>query len=115
MNASELRIGNWVYGALDQPYKVNVTILSALEANVYYVSPIPITPEILEAAGFETVRGELYKINGYWYDLKDKTFGSFAIENGEPIAENIKSLHQLQNLYFALTGEELTVNMPVIA
>ena len=63
--------------------------------------PIPLSPEILEKAGFEKCscggwkQGELHLYKGFNYERK----------------RIIKYLHQLQNLYFSLTGEELTINL----
>lgn len=90
---------------------------------------IPLTPEILEKCGFEDVADgsfcisidhnenslliQIYLPNKeeertdyeLWFSLDD---GS-ALYN---ISKNpIRYLHQLQNLYFALTGEELTVQL----
>lgn len=80
------------------------------------LDPIPLSPEILEAAGF--IKSFTY------YEIE---FGlnklSVEIPNGEMNLINeenevlclkmpIKHLHQLQNLYFALTGEELEIKIP---
>lgn len=82
--------------------------------------PIPLTPEILVKLGFSD-RGWNKEENLY-LDITD-TNGSIATtDNGgfEIIADHedsyytlplkIKYLHQLQNLYFALTGNELIYN-----
>ena len=77
------------------------------------VKPIPLTTEILEKCGF--VRKGHTSSNGSklvihhpesFYPNGRVYFNSWAIKNEIP-----KYLHQLQNLYFALTGEELTVNL----
>jgi len=73
-------------------------------------SPIPLTEDWLVRFGFEYFKGN----NSYQYDsfmgftiwgrLKDGfSVHVQDIECGNPI----KYVHQLQNLYFALTGEEL--------
>lgn len=89
--------------------------------------PIPLTPEIIEKCGYEDCEiavggGLLHFSNGeYWtrtsepyttdeknlkgkfvFEFQDNEYG-FQVSDVPPIA----SLHQLQNLYFALTGEEL--------
>lgn len=88
-----------------------------------YCEPIPITPEVLEKCGlYYCMKGtcsERFKYQeGYWVlisstiYLKDGGDG-FSVEtitySHEECTEIsvIKYLHQLQNLYFALTGEEL--------
>ncbi len=71
--------------------------------------PIPLTPDILEKCGFDKrgykklsnkLKLEWSFGNEFWIDREGETVFTF---------ENINSLHQLQNLYFALTGEELNV------
>ena len=80
------------------------------------ISPIPLTPEILEKAGFRQM------LTDGWYVLRpDLCFNGWA--NGfkyyfpynylNMMGADIRVyyLHQLQNLYFALTGQELTINL----
>ena len=84
------------------------------------LNPIPLTPEILEKAGFV---GK-YKSVGYSFikdgvglSSQDETDDGFPIRDyvfhvyynytGVPIFY----VHQLQNLYFALTGEELEIKL----
>jgi hypothetical protein len=96
------------------------------------IESIPITPEVLEKCGFEENMGGWYlegSINQKTFSSDDRKFGwcmnlsdvdkkdihfrfgySSVPINDSP-ARHIKYLHQLQNLYFALTGEELTVNL----
>jgi hypothetical protein len=117
--ASELRIGNW-YDHNGKHCQVSPnTILEVWESPRKWVQPIPLTPEILEKCGFEwediethtdkTTRG-LYKsilmmlpaTSNCWY----------AAPFGYPLSlHRTLYLHQLQNLYFALTGEELEVKL----
>ena len=112
MKANELRIGNYVHrqsGKMvvnrDEVYKIeNVNLQSA---NKY--EPISITKEWLQKLGFEGHGGELKKgrftylvqqrflvVEGYEYDY-----------NG--ITCHPEYIHELQNIIFALTGEELSI------
>lgn len=86
----------------------------------YYYShfkPITLTPEILEKCGFERQNYEwaINKLN----ESDDSCFCLFDMNynSGDLLLElnaaycpcpKVEHLHQLQNLYFALTGEELT-------
>ena len=79
-------------------------------------SPIPITPEILENAGF--IKGEIEFDKRYkWYDHKDYMDDMrFEVEPDGLFLKNcsispIRYLHQLQNLFYLITGEELEINL----
>jgi hypothetical protein len=74
------------------------------------VEPITITPEWLERLGFEKIEhrieGTIYKKN--W--LRFTGYGAVTDWRGGAISsEHVIYIHQLQNLYHALTGEELTI------
>lgn len=133
IQANELRIGNWVFdedntyaqvetvrsgrfiewnGMDDEP-----TTLSLPNDNAMYggnINPIPLTPEILEKCGFER-QGKIFEFrhkNGLqiclcWGNIWRNVNNLFEDLYDEPI---VNHLHQLQNLYFALTGKELTYN-----
>jgi len=66
--------------------------------------PIELSPEILEVCGL--MAGGLFPDTEY-YSLED---GKLYFE-GEYTTTDVKYLHQLQNLYFVLTGRELEVNL----
>lgn len=99
-------------------------------------NPIPLTSEILEACGFEKGISEddeervIYSIQvanntSLYFDRhKDWMRNDQEVEwylshewNNNHFKNDFwarpKYLHQLQNLFFSLTGEELTVNIPV--
>jgi hypothetical protein len=74
--------------------------------------PIPLTPEILEKAGFK-FDGDFnsYSISSV---ILSKNYCLCSIGDEylcelNRIGKPIKHIHQLQNLYFALTGEELQI------
>ena len=111
-NENELRKGNW--------YLVNATGLTEESYSqfndwqqwagyIYDCSPIPITAEILEKAGF--VPHEY--LNCFYLESDADDFRIWYINNEYTFDKQyvIKFLHQLQNLTFALTGEELEINL----
>jgi hypothetical protein len=121
IKANELRIGNWIEYAEGKFIKVDIHILSVIcEYQTYviditYPKPIPIGPEILEKAGFrhevhgieEIDGGESHYIIGkFWINHIDE---NWFISGLEDEIKSFKYLHQLQNLYFSLTGEELKI------
>lgn len=125
LKANELRVGNkimqhWDYDDVGpNSHEVIHTIepyecMLLFEKDIY--SPIPLTPEILEKCGFENRSAS----TDYLFSLGDIHIGgsqkrflpSYWGESGlEAYGNELKYLHQLQNIYFALTGEELQVNL----
>lgn len=118
IKANELRIGNYVYVIKVVPIIVTADHIKSISEGDIDYTPIPLTPKILDSCGFK-----LDKRVGVWFETKpynkDKTsvaiWDSHTMDYKWSMADNkhiqIKYLHQLQNLYFALTGKELTVNL----
>jgi len=114
MKANELRIGNYVYDTLGKVNKIDLEAITYIVKEPHnQVKPIPLTEEWLLKFGFvkSKVSSQFDKekltiqiANELEYHKKGRVyFNSWAI-----LEESIKYVHQLQNLYFALTGEELT-------
>lgn len=109
IKATELRIGNWVDSSNGVLYQINKSHFENTDFRI--TKPIPLTPEILEKCGFLK--------NGYNYKESDGIIDFFIdkdtsityYEVGNIVFCNIYYLHELQNLYRWLTGEELKVNL----
>ncbi len=111
MESKDFRIGNYhLYdGKLD---RIDWRYSLAFENEFMDgIEPIPLTEEWLEKFGFSAY--------GYWYskDWFSNMINVSIKHNKTTIGDReeyevygIKHVHQLQNLYFALTGEELTLN-----
>ena len=108
MEARELRIDNW---AKQDRANVQVTgaMIQEINQELLDIEPIPLTEEWLLKFGFEKMT------KGYCFH--NGSFGLF-FDNGilqleTPVTSielnHIKFVHQYQNLYFALTCEELTI------
>lgn len=130
MNAQELRIGNLVYyGVKVVPIKsIHTESILRAEVSVYIelnenlrhycvnideVTPIPLTEQWLLDFGFEKTMAWTYAINlmgdiKLVYYLGEKGF-SIGFKNYSDFS-NLKYVHQLQNLFYALTGQELELN-----
>lgn len=125
MEAKELRIGNWIRHKYSEPDFIVSEINAFSENNTVNgidlcdCEPISITEEWLIDFGFVKDNNENYLIgmqvhylelmtsNGYWYPTYAQA-PEMSHENEQRVSTNrIKYVHQLQNLYFALTGEEL--------
>ena len=102
MKATELRIGNLVLeNETQQVGQVDLVIIGIIERELNHTyKPIPLTEEWLErfnwnppkdiGVSFSLTTYEIHFVAGNYY-------------------KKIEYVHQLQNLYFALTGEELTI------
>lgn len=130
IDARELRIGNYIMNAILEPFSVkNVheTYVNELVDgdgviggySLGLMLPIPLTPEILvDACGFEKTHfGNFYRIdNGKfspWLERENDFFDVMVSDPEYSIGE-VRNIHQLQNLYFALTGEELPIDIKVL-
>jgi hypothetical protein len=110
MKATELRIGNLVKiaGSNYEIEVLNVTgsiFLSSMGAqDIKKVTPIPLTEEWLLKFGFE--KDNNFTWIGVGINIMQRE-GGFYIWLGADLL--LTTVHQLQNLYHALTGNELTI------
>lgn len=123
MKAQELRIGNYIRLMLNHSDFNDICIeladfnLIANESRNHTYEPIPITEEWLLKFGFKRYVNE-FRISvgeGLEFCVGDNSFFDISQEiDGEVekvyFTDIFKYVHQLQNLYFAITGEELTCN-----
>lgn len=129
MNANEFRIGNYVYG-IEKGFQETAMEISSLHSDDTFrlkignssigcysckrIKPVRLSIEWLIKFGFEK--------HGEWFILDDSKMPANMSINISLIhkktiigsnegyeIQNIKYVHQLQNLYFALTGEELKI------
>ena len=114
---SELRMNNWV---MWQNVPVKITSPALFERTFYKIQEgrvygIPLTPEILQKAGFEYKEPNPVFKTGVFRKWIDVSLVALIPENGyyslqaNPLCK-IQYFHQLQTLYFALTGEELQID-----
>ena len=115
---TELRIGNWV-----KTIEGEIQIQNGWEIDEgNETHPIPLTEEWLERFKFNQFDDSdffiplgsdksliLMNVRGYWYPRIQQEAEMSHQYIQEVNLNYIKHVHQLQNLYFALTGEELTI------
>ena len=109
IKANELRIGNYYTNGIDFYEVIPPVIEKVFESERLWCNPIPLTEEILFKCGF-TRFGKSFRLNTFEYCPISKNLvihGHGGYYTG--LILKIQYLHQLQNLYFALTGEELTI------
>lgn len=119
IQANELRIGNWVEHKKEWSHRsagIVAPFFFQWEDRDWYalgestmdldaVQAIPLTPKILKGAGFDKLDP---------YDIYSNCKIGIAVHgDGYQIERSIafKYVHQLQNLYYAMTGEELKINL----
>lgn len=134
----ELRIGNKV-GSPKHDLSVatiqgmatnNIVMLEEVKTYDFFseIEPIPLSDEWLRKFGFTTLdaesdivvwgmddnsNGEEFSIITDGLDAPKPIVYYFEYDLGyRDVRKEIKFIHQLQNLYFALTGEELTIRIP---
>jgi len=105
MKENELRVGVYIYYC-EEVFEVDAECIKMHMGDDLddAYRPIPLTEEWLLKFGFEITDN---------FQTKDrfqthKQDGFFWFEYGYIVVE-LNYVHQLQNLYFALTGEELTI------
>lgn len=127
---NEVREGNWVmldnervwnkrYNRTNQ--QITIDTLLEISSKQDYYSPIPLSKEFLVKNRFiEEINGhfccklmthelELIESNGDFYPIYIQ-FAELSSENEQRVGLNlINNVHQLQNLYYFLTGNELGV------
>jgi hypothetical protein len=108
MKLRELTIGNY-YNYNNSTIKLDGSLLATYLQNdaEFRLIPIPITQEWLVKFGFKEYGKCYYKDELY---LKKIDFQPIGEEETDIIFYKLEYVHQLQNLYFALTNEELTLN-----
>jgi hypothetical protein len=134
IKVTELRVGNLILPRTGTDEHVKVTDIDeygSIGTEAYFwdgagstgttseiARGIPLTPEWLERCGI--AYSKTFKCYSKDYELLFCNEGDQfwlceqdAIKGGlQKIGKSFQYLHQLQNLYFALTGEELHIKMP---
>ena len=122
MKASELRIGNYVNARkTSHSWNSICSITGLTHKGIYvkygnghiipmYIEPILLTEEWLLEFGGISETGEMYFFYnvGILYYRRENEFSlmGYNYKKGQ-IYTTIKYVHELQNIYFALTGKEL--------
>lgn len=126
INANELRLGNWVM--YDGKHCTVKSIFGGTQnlivgrgginpyAYVEKVDPIPLTPEMLDKMGFKSdftytgrITPKFIMIDNWYIEIFFEDGNYLAEINGARVI--INSVHQLQNMVFALTGKEITFEL----
>lgn len=119
MKASELRIGNFV-NVIDKDYQVTQILERGVNCGLIgalyeVIKPIPLTEEWLERFGFNDDGFKQYEFTNWGIKVKKDphaisetnwiVFHGFMNKFSELVSLN--HVHQLQNLFYCLSNEEL--------
>lgn len=115
MESKELRVGNvykWYADGTYYYYKVEEK--DFMSDNLKNFEPVELTDEVLLKCGFKKVDDyEFYfptDTISFTYNIANK-YISINDYNIQDFELKVKYLHQLQNLYWCLTGKELEINV----
>ena len=126
MKATELRIGNYVIhnhgtdlfstvewiqnDCVSVCFSVQSDFATGCTCSLNKIFPIPITEEWLEKFGFFRYC-EKYRLTlsqGLYFNVNRMKDG-YSVYRNRARMRKVKYVHEFQNLFFALTGEELTL------
>ena len=108
MKANELRIGNWVEASVQ--FQIDAKFIYEYSVVGGDYKPIPLTEKWLVKFGFD--KDGKMKGTGFLFRIcfdEKAPYAYLETYGGGEYKIEIEYIHQLQNLYFALTGEELTI------
>jgi len=113
IKVNELRVGNYfnnIHGGLGQ-----IKNGEAIDKSEWY-KPIPLTPELLITCGFEDFTHSQLPLwempNGFMiFENIYEGGNGYSVQLMGKFDVQLQYLHQLQNLYFALTGEDFKINL----
>ncbi len=121
---TEVRIGNlikvapskeWVQDYIGTEVVIDIDVLMNIifHSDKYPYEPIPLTKQLLYDLGFESNNDEndlLVHPKCNLFEISEEPDNSFAfIWDSAYSGAPFQYVHQLQNLYFALTGNELEI------
>ena len=120
MKANELRIGNYVevfvsFCLIKEEQVIDImcdSINTKSHENMTfdYIEPIPLTEDWLLKFGFKMISKHQFRKGIWGCDLRTKSFFKYMANDKINHIADCEYVNQLQNLYFALTGEELKYN-----
>ena len=114
MEARELRIGNYIINGIGEVFEANGETINSFRVGQSLLGifkPIPLTEEWLIKFGFIQYgdEGEYFKHKKLFaFEFLNQGI-EFKVYFSDVVFTHVKHVHQLQNLYFSLTGKELTI------
>lgn len=103
----DLRCGNWVCFDEERTLKVTIQDLMDIRRSPELYSGIGITPKFLEKNGFPEINSTMeLSVKELWFERRMDIL-TFTTTDSD--IKQIKYVHELQNIYRAITGAELEI------
>lgn len=132
MEKNELRIGNVVYDSLNQSYDIVIGINNndtvdfpfGLNNDISFIEGIKINSDVIKTLGFiQDKPTEEFYVKTY-NDPLDKNYIKMTMfffnsrwtlciifgETSSTVINDIKNVHQIQNAFYSVTGQELEID-----
>lgn len=117
--SNELRIWNYAYNPDNEITQISAETFELLEnMDTYHLSPIPLTKDVILKCGFKEVAiyANVYsmgnmRIHTDKYEKTNTVLFVLYCDDDTIFSKEVSSVHQLQNLYFALTDRELDIKL----
>jgi hypothetical protein len=138
MQPTDLRIGNYIFGSLKninneiKTFIGKIKYLDVTEKEVYDCQidvldsdlndiketlgekkPIPINEDWLKKLGFRPINNHEFSL---WIDeyecssfFVERKYYGIRVGEKDVFTKHVSTVHELQNIFFALTGKELTI------
>lgn len=122
MKPNEIRVGNYAKDSMGKERTIDLSDYSYESDTTFDFekwNPIHITSEWLLKFGLEKTGYSRWTLKGFHRLSYDIVYGNGKViltrgeSSSELFIENIQYVHQLQNLYYSLTGQELTIKQDV--
>ncbi|MCC8188904.1 MAG: hypothetical protein LIP08_15770 [Bacteroides sp.] len=110
LRQQELRIGNILKNKKGRMFVVTAANIGKIADSVSTYRPVALTDQILRSCGIcRSSKGNKYcmdAFDGYYFMFTGRIGMMYKVDLGT-IGHPIRYIHQLQNLYYSLTGREL--------
>lgn len=126
IQVESLRVGNWVKYGTNRMWKPGIIGTATKIAAAHFediqifgeslFDPIPLTEEILGKCGFVKIKGkqDIYRLRAFqlYMGIEGKALAYTMYDATQYChLRSIETLHDLQNLFFALYAEELEIEL----
>ncbi len=112
LRQQELRIGNLLKNKKGRLFVVTAANIGKIADSLSAYRPVVLTDQLLRSCGIcRSSKGNKYCMDvfdGYYFMFTGRIGMMYKVDLGT-IGHPIRYIHQLQNLYYSLTGRELRV------